>query len=116
MTNGTNKRKSRLRFRLTKKQEKSHNTSFGLVEGNSTITVNTMGYTDDSSEEKKCIEFPSSTITAFNSSSTKEVRIFVFNLNVQSLLNMHFACFIVRLLFCWASNIFCLLRTKNKKI
>lgn len=68
------KPKSRLRFRLTKKQSKSQAATLGLVEGNSTITVNTMGYTDDSSEEKKCIEFPSNTITAFNSSSTKEVR------------------------------------------
>lgn len=46
----------RLRFRLTSNfanHEKSAVSSLGLVEGNSTITVNTVGDTDESSTDKK---------------------------------------------------------------
>lgn len=77
------KAKSRLRFRLNTSKfatnpEKSATSTLGLVDGNSTITVNTMGdTTDDSSgDQKKGIDLaPANTISAFNnySSSWREV-------------------------------------------
>lgn len=72
------KSKSRLRFRIASKfssQGKSAVSSLGLVEGNSTNTVNTVGDTDESSNEKKGIEIIT---TAFTSSDDKEVREFTF--------------------------------------
>lgn len=63
----------RLRFRLTSNfanHEKSAVSSLGLVEGNSTITVNTVGDTDDSSTDKKGIDIVT---TTFND-LTKEVK------------------------------------------
>lgn len=68
------KSKSRLRFRIASKftsQEKSAVSSLGLVEGNSTNTVNTVGDTDESSNEKKGIEITTTTFT----NGDKEVRI-----------------------------------------
>ncbi|XP_055310024.1 5-hydroxytryptamine receptor 2A-like [Sitodiplosis mosellana] len=62
----------RLRFRLTSNfanHEKSAVSSLGLVEGNSTITVNTVGDTDESSTDKKGIDIVT---TTFND-TTKEV-------------------------------------------
>lgn len=62
----------RLRFRLTSNfanHEKSAVSSLGLVEGNSTITVNTVGDTDDSSTDKKGIDI----ITTTFNDTTKEV-------------------------------------------
>lgn len=62
----------RLRFRLTSNfanHEKSAVSSLGLVEGNSTITVNTVGDTDDSSTDKKGIDV----ITTTFNDTTKEV-------------------------------------------
>lgn len=60
------KSKSRLRFRLASKftssnQGKSAVSSLGLVEGNSTNTVNTVEETEYSSNDKKGIE-----VTTFN--------------------------------------------------
>lgn len=71
----TVKKKSnpRLRFRLTSNfanHEKSAVSSLGLVEGNSTITVNTVGDTDESSTDKKGIDIVT---TTFND-LTKEVK------------------------------------------
>lgn len=63
----------RLRFRLTSNfanHEKSAVSSLGLVEGNSTITVNTVGDTDESSTDKKGIDI----ITTTFNDTTKEVR------------------------------------------
>lgn len=62
----------RLRFRLTSNfanHEKSAVSSLGLVEGNSTITVNTVGDTDESSTDKKGIDI----ITTTFNDTTKEV-------------------------------------------
>lgn len=56
---GPPKSKSRLRFRLASKfssQGKSAVSSLGLVEGNSTNTVNTVEETEYSSNDKKGIE------------------------------------------------------------
>lgn len=64
----------RLRFRLTSNfanHEKSAVSSLGLVEGNSTITVNTVGDTDESSTDKKGIDI----ITTTFNDTTKEVSI-----------------------------------------
>lgn len=79
------KAKSRLRFRLNTSKfapnpEKSATSTLGLVDGNSTITVNTMGdTTDDSSgEHKKGIDLaPANTVSAFNnySPSWREVSV-----------------------------------------
>lgn len=49
--------------------EKSAVSSLGLVEGNSTITVNTVGDTDESSTDKKGIDI----ITTTFNDTTKEV-------------------------------------------
>lgn len=61
----------RLRFRLTSNfnHEKSAVSSLGLVEGNSTITVNTVGDTDESSTDKKGIDM----ITTTFNDTAKEV-------------------------------------------
>lgn len=79
------KAKSRLRFRLNTSKfatnpEKSATSTLGLVDGNSTITVNTVGdTTDDSSgEHKKGIDLaPANTVSAFNnySPSWREVSV-----------------------------------------
>lgn len=94
------KAKSRLRFRLNSSKfatnaEKSATSTLGLVDGNSTITVNTMGdTTDDSSgEHRKGIDLaPANTISAFNqySSSWREVSACGFGVDLfifQFLLN-----------------------------
>lgn len=70
--NTIKKSNPRLRFRLTSNfanHEKSAVSSLGLVEGNSTITVNTVGDTDESSTDKKGIDI----ITTTFSDMTKEV-------------------------------------------
>lgn len=69
----------RLRFRLTSNfanHEKSAVSSLGLVEGNSTITVNTVGDTDESSTDKKGIDIQ---ITTTFNDTAKEVRIWSLN-------------------------------------
>lgn len=64
------KSKTRLRFRLASKftnQEKSAISSLGLVEGNSTNTVNTVEDTEYSSNvEKKIVE-----VTTFNNTEVE---------------------------------------------
>lgn len=87
------KAKSRLRFRLNTTKfatnpEKSATSTLGLVDGNSTITVNTMGETtdDSSTENKKGIDLATAnTVSAFNnySPSWREVSV-LFNCSMNS--------------------------------
>lgn len=80
----------RLRFRLTSNfanHEKSAVSSLGLVEGNSTITVNTVGdFTDESSTDKKGIDIITTTFndTAKEVSSCKvTLRIFTTSTHLK---------------------------------